>query len=182
MSARQWSVRVLGCCLAVVDVAGAIWLFPSVWKSPLLLGELIGFTLIVLFAVAVGAMFFVRARGSYWIAASVISTYRLVYVAASVTGHYHWLQSGHLRYGGGLSVTDRVIWNPRCMWWEPFRDVSGKDTTRGNSLGYLYSPLLCLDRQWLHPTEILFDNDGLGKFDSQIPLGVSGVTSHDARK
>jgi hypothetical protein len=43
------------------------------------------------------------------------------------------------------------------MSWEPFHDVYGKDTTRGDPLGYFYSPLIRIDRAWRHPSQHLFD-------------------------
>ncbi len=72
------------------------------------------------------------------------------YVVMSAFGGWHASQSGKLRYDFGFSVTDVVRWQPAGAWWEPFRDVAGKDTSRGNVTGYLYSPLIRLDRRWIH--------------------------------
>jgi hypothetical protein len=77
------------------------------------------------------------------------------YVALSAAGDYRPSQSGKLRYFGGLSVTDCDHWQPKFMWWEPFRDVSGKDASRGDILGYFYSPLIRVDRAWRHPSHYL---------------------------
>ena len=77
------------------------------------------------------------------------------YVAFSARGGYHASQTGKLRYSFGLSVTDVWHWQPRFMSWEPFRDVGGNDTSRGDLLGYLYSPLIRVDRAWRHPSQYL---------------------------
>src|SRR5688500_12446988 len=69
-------------------------------------------------------------------------------VALSAAGDEGASETGRFRCSGGLSVTDVDHWQPRFMWWEPFRDVSGKDTSRGNLLGYVYSPLIRIDRAW----------------------------------
>ena len=86
----------------------------------------------------------------------------LVYVgsygALSAAGDYRASQTGKLRYSFGLSVTDVHHWQPRFMGWEPFRDVSGKDTSRGDLLGYFYSPLIRLDRAWCHPSQFIFED------------------------
>jgi len=75
------------------------------------------------------------------------------YVALSAAGGYRASQTGKLRQVGGLSVTDVHHWQPRFMVWEPFRDVSGRETSRGDLLGYLYSPLVRIDRAWWHPSQ-----------------------------
>jgi hypothetical protein len=89
------------------------------------------------------------------IAACLVLAYVGSYVAFSAAGDYRASQTGKLRYLGGLSVTDVYHWQPRFMWWEPFHDVYGKDTSRGDPLGYLYSPLIRIDRAWRHPSQYL---------------------------
>jgi hypothetical protein len=78
------------------------------------------------------------------------------YVALSAAGEYRPSQTGKLRFRGGWSVTDVYHWQPAGAVWEPFRDVTGHDTSRGNILGYLYSPMIRLDRAWRHPSQYLF--------------------------
>lgn len=74
------------------------------------------------------------------------------YVVLSAAGEYHASQTGKLRWWGGLSVTDVYHWQPAFAEWEPFHDISGNDTSRGNLLGLVYSPLIRLDRAWRHPS------------------------------
>jgi hypothetical protein len=87
------------------------------------------------------------------IAACLVLAYVGSYVALSAAGDYRASQTGKLRYSGGLSVTDVDHWQPHFMWWEPFHDVYGKDTSRGDLLGYFYSPLIRVDRAWRHPSK-----------------------------
>jgi len=99
-------------------------------------------------------------RRKRWIVRLVIATCAMLvyigsYVALSAVGDYRASQTGKLRYFGGLSVTDVYHWQPRFMWWEPFRDVSGKDTSRGDVLGWFFSPLIRVDRAWRYPSQYL---------------------------
>jgi hypothetical protein len=99
-------------------------------------------------------------RRKRWIVRLVITTCALLlyvgsYVALSAAGDYRASQTGKLRYFGGLSVTDVYHWQPAFCEWEPFRDVSGKDTSRGDLLGYFYSPLIRVDRVWRHRSQYL---------------------------
>lgn len=78
------------------------------------------------------------------------------YVALSACGGWYWAQTGRVRYTFGLAMTDAVRWHPAWARWEPFRDVRDRDTSRGNLAGYLYSPLIRLDRAWVHRDHELF--------------------------
>ena len=78
------------------------------------------------------------------------------YVALSARGGWYWSQTGRVRYTFGFAMTDVVRWHPAWARWEPFRDVHGRDTSRGNLAGYLYSPLIRLDRAWVHRDHELF--------------------------
>jgi len=175
----QWprlsASQAAGVGLIAVFAGFGIWLFWDLdWSKPGEFALLVEYVFFVCFVfAALGALFLRRYRRR--ILGGMVAGYFLIYAALAFNGQYDWSQSGHLRYGGGLSVTDRVVWNPRLTWWEPFRDVTGQDTTRGNLLGYLYSPLISLNRQWVHPTQVLFDKDGGGKLDSRIDLGRLGV-------
>lgn len=110
-------------------------------------------------ALAIGAVLLVgRSRRTCMIAAGlVLLAYLGSYVAVSSAGGYDFSQSGRMRYGFGLSVSDVSIWHPAGVWWEPYVDVRGNGTSRGTILGYFYSPLIRLDRRYVHPTEQLFD-------------------------
>ncbi len=79
-----------------------------------------------------------------------------VYVALSASGGYGVASSGRLRYGGGLSVSDLQVWQPRfCRAGRSAR----KSTARGRlmpPLGALFA-LILMDRSFVHPTVNLFD-------------------------
>ncbi|HEY2589212.1 MAG TPA: hypothetical protein VGI81_25940 [Tepidisphaeraceae bacterium] len=92
-------------------------------------------------------------KRSLWLTVGLATTvvvYVGSYVAMSAGGQWTWSQSGRLRYSFGLSVTDVIRWQPALAHWEQFYDISGNDTSRGNVMGYLYSPLIQLDRSFVH--------------------------------
>ena len=64
-------------------------------------------------------------------------------------------RDGHDRYSFGLSMSTAVLWQPRFGYWTPFRS---------DWLGTFYSPLIRLDRKFLHPTRYLSDPS----FDSWV--------------
>mgnify|MGYP000745972921 CR=1 FL=1 len=81
------------------------------------------------------------------------------YCSLSACGEYCFSQSGRVRYSFGLSISDISIWHPRFLQWQRFTTVRGEKTTRGNFLGYAYSPLIAIDRSFVHPTEQLIARD-----------------------
>ena len=91
------------------------------------------------------------------IALRVLSVYLLLYVVLSLTGGYIFTQSGQVRYGGGLSVSDLQQWQPRFTFCQRFRQVDGSWTLRANVLGYVFAPLVLLDQTFIHRTVRLFD-------------------------
>ena len=97
-----------------------------------------------------------RRRRTVWISALLI-VYVASYAVMSALGGWHWSQTGKLRYGFGFPVTDVIRWKPAGLTWEPFRNVAGDDTSRGNPQGYLYSPLIRIDRAWFHPDRPIFN-------------------------
>lgn len=92
------------------------------------------------------------------VTASLLVLYIGTYIALSASGEYRASQTGRLRWlPGGLSVTDVEHWQPAHAEWAPFRDVNERDTIRGNLLGFLYSPLIRIDRAWCHPSHYAFE-------------------------
>lgn len=87
---------------------------------------------------------------------AAVALYIGSYAALSAAGQPVFSQTGHLRYSFGFAVSDVVIWDPPFAQWEPFHTIDGVDTSRGNFVGYLYSPLIRLDRRFWHPTRFLF--------------------------
>lgn len=82
------------------------------------------------------------------------------YPILSWFGGYFPSQSGRLRWNYGLSVTDIRIWHPYGLYWQPYTSSRGEETSKGDLLGYLYSPLIRFDRAFVHPTEYYFPPDG----------------------
>ena len=70
-------------------------------------------------------------------------------------GGYRFDQSGRVRYVTGLSVSDIEMWHPALAWYQDdFQKLDGRIVTRGNVLGYAFSPLIRLDRLLVHKTRI----------------------------
>lgn len=79
-----------------------------------------------------------------------------IYIILSSLGTYYFNQSGEVRYRSmGLAVSDISTWNPEsCRFQYRFKNYSGKYVSRGNDLGYLFAPLIMLDRRFVHPTRV----------------------------
>ena len=80
-----------------------------------------------------------------------------VYIVLSCLGGYYFNQSGKVRYHSiGLAVSDISTWTPKGCWFQyRFKNTRGEYVSRGNELGYLFAPLIMLDRRFFHPTEVL---------------------------
>lgn len=88
----------------------------------------------------------------------LIAGYLIVYAILSGMGRYYPAQSGRMRWSSGLSVTDMQIWQPSAARWRPYTNSDGIQTSKGNALGYLFSPLIRFDRAVFHPTEYYFES------------------------
>ncbi|MDF1746485.1 MAG: hypothetical protein P1V19_22500 [Gimesia sp.] len=88
-----------------------------------------------------------------------LSIYVVTYIILSSLGGYYYNQSGKVRYRSiGLSVSDITTWNPKGCWYQAkFKNTKGIYVSRGNDLGYVFSPLIILDRKYFHPTQILIE-------------------------
>ena len=85
---------------------------------------------------------------------AVLLLYVGSYCCLSANGEYYFSQSD--RFHGqiyGMAVGDINIWHPKFLYWETFTTVLGERTTRGNFLGYVYCPMIMLDRWLVHSTE-----------------------------
>ena len=89
---------------------------------------------------------------------AVLVFYVSSYCCLSACGSYQLTQSGRLRYGFGLSVSDLSIWQPTFLRWQRFSDTQAEETSRGNALGNFYCPMIILDRWLVHPDKWLFDS------------------------
>jgi len=86
----------------------------------------------------------------------ILATYLSSYLYLTLNGGKWRSQSGKIKYYNGMSVSDIVEWRPKGLWWQyPFKNVYGKNVSRGNGWGYFYSPLIYLDRKFWHKTEII---------------------------
>jgi hypothetical protein len=84
--------------------------------------------------------------------------YAAGYLVLTLCGGYHFSQSGEPRYVSGMSVSDIIEWDPKGLWWQGrYRFAGGEYGSRGNFAGYVYSPLIALDRALWHRTQGLFD-------------------------
>jgi len=93
--------------------------------------------------------------------------YIICYLPRRARGSYGLTQSGELRYGFGLSVSDLEQWSPEECWWQPsFRDVDGEMTFRGDGWGYFYSPLIALDRKLSFHDRVLFTAEDLSEVNA----------------
>ncbi|MBS0206718.1 MAG: hypothetical protein JSS49_27895 [Planctomycetes bacterium] len=90
----------------------------------------------------------------------VIAFYVSSYCLLSFQGKYHASRSGQHRWESvGLAAVDQNLWHAKGVFWQPFRNVYGKDSFQATSLGYFFSPLIILDRAFVHRTINLFDAD-----------------------
>lgn len=82
-----------------------------------------------------------------------------IYIVLSCMGGYYFNQSGKVRYRSiGLAVSDISTWNPKgCRFQYQYINLRGESVSRGNELGYLFAPLIMLDRRFFHPTEVLIE-------------------------
>ena len=87
----------------------------------------------------------------------ILILYAAVYTVLSLSGGYVFTQSGLVRYGFGLSVSDLQQWQPRFAFCQRFRQVDEHWTLRANFLGYVFAPLILCDQAFVHKTVHLFD-------------------------
>jgi hypothetical protein len=57
-------------------------------------------------------------------------------------------RDGRDHWNFGLSIHTAILWQPRFGYWAPYRS---------NWLGEFYSPLILLDRRFVHPTRYVSD-------------------------
>ncbi|WP_269539484.1 hypothetical protein [Cerasicoccus fimbriatus] len=87
--------------------------------------------------------------------AIVAAAYFGLYLTASLLGKYQPWQNGETRYAVGLSITNEMVWQPKGMEFHKRQTIDGQIEYSGNFLGYLFSPLIALDRQAFHATQQL---------------------------
>ena len=84
------------------------------------------------------------------------------YVADSLSGGY-WMmpeRNLHDQFDCGLSMHTAFNWQPRIGYHSQFVT---------DAMGYLYAPLIRLDRRFIHPTHYLSDKGGFDWCDN-LPI------------
>ncbi len=85
-----------------------------------------------------------------------ITVYLGSYTVLSMCGEYQITMSGEHRYLGGLAMMDMYKWSPYGVTCEIYRGPNERKEIRGlNILGVLYSPLVWIDRKYIHKNESL---------------------------
>lgn len=82
----------------------------------------------------------------------LVGIYLFMYIIFCMYGQYSPTQSGKTRYQNGLSITDVEVWQPRFIVGQLFYDIDGKLKFRGNTMGYIYAPVLLIDQKHIHKT------------------------------
>ncbi|MBN1918169.1 MAG: hypothetical protein JW889_09685 [Verrucomicrobia bacterium] len=99
--------------------------------------------------------------------------YVLSYGVLSLLGGYGYTQSGELRYDSGLSVSDLEMFQPLFARWQAsFRKIDGSYVSRGNALGRFFSPLIRLDRRFVHRTRLVPFLDGSEMLETHSLAGT----------
>jgi hypothetical protein len=102
------------------------------------------------------------ARGSRrrrWgrIALAAALLYLMSYVVLSALGAYRPDISGRMRWAGGMGLTDCEFWQPLGMYHKGYLSVGGTRRTSADPAGWLYAPLISVDRAWVHKTHFYFE-------------------------
>lgn len=78
------------------------------------------------------------------------------YIALSYSGEYGIAASRKLQTPlGSLSIPDTRQWQPKGLDLVVVKDQNGNWNWTGNTAGYVYSPLILIDRQLWHPSDHL---------------------------
>ena len=84
------------------------------------------------------------------LALAALAVYVIAYIPLSYFGAYRVDMSGRQRWPTGLALMDAEYWQPRGMYFRIYKDISGNTVPSGNLLGWLYSPLILVDRALVH--------------------------------
>lgn len=79
-------------------------------------------------------------------------SYLGIYAAMSASGEYRPSPCGKIRHSSGLAVMDRTLWQPKGMYFVRRLDVQGRSKTDADLGGYIFAPLIVVDRANWHPT------------------------------
>ena len=89
------------------------------------------------------------------IAIIIIAVYLLSYLILTLFGDYYFSQTWRCRDSEiGFTLSGIIIWQPMfCRWQANYEFADGSQGSRGDIMGYLYSPLIYLDRVIWHRTQ-----------------------------
>ena len=80
------------------------------------------------------------------------------YLVMSALGTYEWTFTGKMRYSGGFPVNDVRRWSPAGCELKTFISIKGSEKVDADGLGWLFYPLIRLDRAFVHRDEFLVDS------------------------
>lgn len=90
--------------------------------------------------------------------ALILLLYVGTYIALSFTGGYRVASTGNARIPLlSVSIPDSQQWQPKYLELEVMKTGSGSWTTNGNLGGYIFSPLILIDRKLWHPNKELIE-------------------------
>ena len=94
------------------------------------------------------------------IAVFLLMLYVVSFVPLAWFGGYLPRASRHFRIAPGLAFEDSWVWQPRYGMFYRFQPAGGGEEYRADALGWIYSPLILLQQQCLHPTIRIVQSDG----------------------
>lgn len=106
----------------------------------------------------------------------VLLLYLLSYITNSALGRYLVIPSGETRFAFGkptaVSMPDMAIWTPQFGRFESYLTIRGDRAVRATIIGYLFCPLIYLDRRFFHKSFRVTDQLG-------FPLeGIDIIKNH----
>ena len=94
-----------------------------------------------------------------WMVLGLVLSYIIVYIPLSLLGSYHTVPSGRTRGPHDQAISDQEVWQPLGLRLILFRGADGSthfaDPSRAggaytNFGGYIYLPLIIVDRWLIH--------------------------------
>lgn len=125
----------------------------GVMPYSVLLFDLAGFAAFVAVVARVVGQYRLNWKQRWTTTVTFVLLYLSSYSLLSFNGKYHPSRSGTHRWNlTGLAVVDQTMWFANGVFWQPFQNVQGQKTYQATCLGHFYSPLIRLDRAFVHRT------------------------------
>jgi hypothetical protein len=90
---------------------------------------------------------------------SLAVSYFISFAVLAYFGGYMTVASGQFR-PFRLASGDTWVWQPRYGTFYRYRDPSGRDTHMADTVGYIYSPLICVIQHTARPSMRFVHADG----------------------